>query len=183
MWKKADSDASPRTADKAPAPPRTGRSPTPGGATIGASIVIDGEVTGSEDMAIHGRVKGTVRLADHRLQIGPEGRVEATVFARSIIVDGRVKGDLSAEQEIVVRGTGNVRGNLAAPRIGLEEGAKFKGRIDMEPGKAAEHQSPVKSRDQGKGPAVTSDEGKSPGDRPEEKRPDGAAASKNKATG
>ncbi len=182
MWKKADSDAESGSAGGAQVP-RPGRASTPGGATIGASIVIDGDVTGSEDMTIHGTVKGTVRLPDHRLQVGPKGRVEATAFARSIVVDGRVKGDLSAEQEIVVRGTGDVRGNLAAPRIGLEEGAKFKGRIDMEPGAPTKGQSPGDNSVRGKPASGTSGEPKPPGNKAEEEKPDGAAASKNKATG
>lgn len=180
MWKKADSDAPQGSTTSAPAA-RSGRTPAPGGATIGASIVIDGDVTGSEDMTIHGKVKGTVRLPDHQLQVGPEGRVEATVFARSIMVDGHVKGDLSAEQEIVVRRTGDVRGNLAAPRIGLEEGAKFKGRIDMEPGSNAGAQ-PAADKPEAK-PTGDQPGAKPSGDHSEEKKADGSAASKNKATG
>lgn len=177
MWKKADSDV-PRSSSGTAPPPRAGQASTQGGATIGASIVIDGDVSGSEDMTIHGRVKGTVQLPDHRLQVGSGGRVEATAFARSIIVDGRVRGDLSAEQEIIIRGNGDVQGNLKAPRIGLEEGAKFKGRIDMEPAAGAQRPSsggkPVEGR--------TADTG-SPAHEPEEKKPDGASDSKNKATG
>lgn len=182
MWKKADSDADRGSAPSTPAP-KPGRAPATGGATIGASIVIDGEVTGSEDMTIHGKVKGTVRLPEHRLQVGPEGRIEANAFARSIIVDGHVKGDLSAENEIILRQTGEVRGNLAAPRIGLEEGAKFKGRIDMEPGKETQ------SHPAGHKPGVEKPAGnkpedsRAPGSKPEDKTPDDAAASKNKATG
>lgn len=181
MWKKADSDASRGTAGSVPA--RSGRAPTPGGATIGSSIVIDGDMTGSEDMTIHGKVKGTVKLPEHRLQIGADGHLEATSFARSIIVDGRVRGDLSAEHEIVVRGTGDVQGNLAAPRIGLEEGAKFKGRIDMEPVAGAQR------RPTGGGTQADKSTGESPGDnktaadKQEEKKPDGSADTKNKATG
>lgn len=181
MWKKADSDVSQGT--RSSAPPRPGRASTPGGATIGSSIVIDGDVTGSEDMTIHGRVKGTVKLPEHRLQIGPDGHVEATAFARSIIVDGRVRGDLSAEQEIVVRGTGDVQGNLAAPRIGLEEGAKFKGRIDMEPVAGTQHQPTGRGTEADKSTGETPGDKKSPADKQEEKKPDGTADTKNKATG
>lgn len=177
MWKKNESDAPQRAAESTP-PPRQGKAPsTQGGAVIGASIVVDGDVTGSEDMTIHGRVKGTVRLPDHRLQIGPDGRVEATAHARSIVVDGRVKGDLTADQEIIVRRSGNVQGNLNAPRIGLEEGARFKGRIDMEPENAgsshaagAQSQKPGGSHEHGARSQ-------------EKKQPDGPASSENKATG
>lgn len=175
MWKKSEGDAPQRATETTPAT-RPGKAPTSGGAVIGASIVVDGDVTGSEDMTIHGRVKGTVRLPDHRLQIGPEGRVEATAHARSIVVDGNVKGDLTADQEIVVRRTGNVRGNLNAPRIGLEEGAKFKGRIDMEPGKAGgSHTTSTQSQKAGGSHDA--------GAQAQEKKPDGSASSENKATG
>lgn len=168
MWKKSDGDAPQRAADSTPAPRTSKAATAAGGAVIGASIVVDGDVTGSEDMTIHGRVKGTVRLPDNELQIGPDGRIEATVHARSIRVDGHVKGDLKADQEIIVRRTGDVRGNLNAPRIGLEEGAKFKGRIDMDPKSSA-----------GSAPASQAPAAKS-----EEKKPeDGSASSENKATG
>lgn len=182
MWKKADSDA-PRGSTGNVPPPRARQAAAPGGATIGASIVIDGDVTGSEDMTIHGRVKGTVQLPDHRLQVGPDGRVEATAFAHSIIVDGRVRGDLSAEQEIVVRGTGDVQGNLKAPRIGLEEGAKFRGRIDMEPVSGAQRPPEGGKADEGRPTGGGTGGGSSPGDKPEGQKPDGASDSKNKATG
>lgn len=171
MWKKGENESPQRAAESAPTP-RPGKAATPGGAVIGASIVIDGDVTGSEDMTIHGRVKGTVRLPDHRLQVGPEGRIEATAHARSIVVDGNVKGDLNADQEIIVRATGNVRGNLAAPRIGLEEGAKFKGRIDMEPKAGGSSQT-----------SVAKPQEQSSGAKAQEKKADASTSSENKATG
>lgn len=176
MWKKSEGEASQRPPEAASAVRPGGKARGGGSAVIGASIVVDGDLTGSEDMTIHGRVKGTVRLPDHRLQIGPEGRVEATAHARSIVVDGQVKGDLNAEQEIIVRGTGNVRGNLSAPRIGLEEGARFKGRIDMEPAAAGGGKSG--------GPATGAQATGEGGDaKSQEKKPDGSASSENKATG
>lgn len=181
MWKKADSDVSQGT--RANAPPRPGRTSTPGGATIGSSIVIDGDVTGSEDMTIHGKAKGTVKLPEHRLQIGPDAHMEATTFARSIIVDGRVRGDLSAEQEIVVRATGDVQGNLSAPRIGLEEGAKFKGRIDMEPVAGTQRRPTGGGAEADKSTGENPGDTNSPADRQEGKKPDGTADTKNKATG
>lgn len=105
-------------------------------ATIGPSIQISGDVTGNEDVRIEGRVEGTVSLADNVLTIGKEGQINATVTARAIFVEGSVEGDLKSEEQVVVQSSGNVRGNIVAPRVTLEDGCKFKGSIDMdvEPG-------------------------------------------------
>ncbi len=107
-------------------------------ATIGPSIQISGDVTGNEDLRIDGRVEGTVSLSDNALTVGKEGQINATVNARAIFVEGKVEGDLKGDVQVVVHGSGNVRGNIAAPRVTLEDGCKFKGSIDMdvEPGAA-----------------------------------------------
>lgn len=110
-------------------PPKT-RSRTT--ATIGPSIQISGDVTGNEDVRIEGRVEGTVSLADNVLTIGKEGQINATVTARAIFVEGRVEGDLKSDEQVVVQSSGNVRGNIVAPRVTLEDGCKFKGSIDMD---------------------------------------------------
>jgi cytoskeletal protein CcmA (bactofilin family) len=101
-------------------------------ATIGPSIQISGDVTGNEDVRIEGRVEGTVSLADNVLTVGKEGQINATVNARSIFVEGRVEGDLKSDEQVVVQSSGNVRGNIVAPRVTLEDGCKFKGSIDMD---------------------------------------------------
>ena len=101
-------------------------------ATIGPSIQISGDVTGNEDLRIDGRVEGTVSLSDNALTVGKEGQINATVNARAIFVEGRVEGDLKGDVQVVVHGSGNVRGNIAAPRVTLEDGCKFKGSIDMD---------------------------------------------------
>ncbi len=101
-------------------------------ATIGPSIQISGDVTGNEDLRIDGRVEGTVSLSDNALTVGKEGQINAAVNARAIFVEGKVEGDLKGDVQVVVHGTGNVRGNIAAPRVTLEDGCKFKGSIDMD---------------------------------------------------
>jgi len=101
-------------------------------ATIGPSIQISGDVTGNEDLRIDGRVEGTVSLSDNALTVGKEGQINATVNARAIFVEGKVEGDLKGDVQVVVHGSGNVRGNIAAPRVTLEDGCKFKGSIDMD---------------------------------------------------
>lgn len=101
-------------------------------AVIGRSIQIEGAVRGNEDLRIEGDVNGTVELRDSNLTIGKEGKVKADVYAKSIIVDGTTEGDLYATERIVVHINAQVRGNITAPKVGVEEGAKFKGSIEMD---------------------------------------------------
>jgi cytoskeletal protein CcmA (bactofilin family) len=101
-------------------------------AVIGRSIQIEGAVRGNEDLSIEGDVSGTVELKDSSLTIGREGKVRADVYAKSIIVDGTTEGDLYATERIIVHVNAQVRGNITAPKVGVEEGAKFKGSIEMD---------------------------------------------------
>jgi cytoskeletal protein CcmA (bactofilin family) len=109
-----------------------GRRSGTGQAIIGRSIQINGDVKGDEDLMIEGDVSGTVELRNHALTIGKEGKVKADIHARSISVDGTTDGDLFASESIAIRSTANVRGNLLAPRISLEDGARFKGSVEMD---------------------------------------------------
>ncbi len=101
-------------------------------AVIGRSIEINGDVHGNEDLRIEGDVSGTVELRNSNLTIGKEGKVRADVYAKSITVDGTTEGDLYASERIVVHISAHVRGNITAPKVGIEEGAKFKGTIEMD---------------------------------------------------
>ena len=101
-------------------------------AVIGRSIQIEGAVRGNEDLRIEGDVSGTVELKDSSLTIGKEGKVKADVYAKSIIVDGTTEGDLYATERIIVHINAQVRGNITAPKVGVEEGARFKGSIEMD---------------------------------------------------
>jgi cytoskeletal protein CcmA (bactofilin family) len=101
-------------------------------AIIGPSITIKGDVTGDEDLVIQGRVEGKVDLAQHNVTVGANGRIKANILGRSVTVEGEVEGDLHAEEQIAIRKSGKVRGNVSAPRVIIEDGAMFKGSIDME---------------------------------------------------
>lgn len=101
-------------------------------AIIGRSIQINGDVKGDEDLVIEGDVSGTVELKNHSLTVGKEGTVKADIYARAITVDGTTDGDLFASERIAIRATANVRGNLLAPRVSLEDGARFRGSIEMD---------------------------------------------------
>jgi len=99
---------------------------------IGKSVVIKGELNGSEDLTIEGHVEGTIQLRDHVLTIGPNGRIKAQIFAKSVIVLGEVNGNVTASDKVDIRDNGSVEGDLIAPRIAIAEGAHFKGSIDMQ---------------------------------------------------
>lgn len=101
---------------------------------IGPSIEIKGSVTGDEDLVIQGSVEGTIELSSHNVTIGQSGRVNADIRAKVVSVDGQVSGDLTGGEKVVISKSGNVRGNIVAPRVTLEDGAVFKGSIDMNPG-------------------------------------------------
>jgi cytoskeletal protein CcmA (bactofilin family) len=103
-------------------------------ATIGPSIHVRGDVlvTGNEGVRIEGRVEGTISLSDNILTVGKQGQIKATINARAIFVEGKVEGDLKGDEQIVIHSSGDVRGNIVAPRVTLEDGCKFKGSIDMD---------------------------------------------------
>ncbi len=102
-------------------------------AVIGSSIQINGDLRGDEDLRIEGNVSGTVELKNNSLTIGKEGKVKAGVFAKSIAVDGETKGDLYATDRVSVHVNARVQGNIIAPKVSIEEGAHFKGSIEMDP--------------------------------------------------
>lgn len=121
--------------------PASAATPRPSGGTaacIGATLRIRGDLSGDEDLILQGALEGTVELRKHQLTIGKDGSLNATVHARVIEVEGRVEGDLHGEERVVLRGSANVKGNIVAPRVSLEDGCRFKGAIDMEPAGAAE---------------------------------------------
>lgn len=101
-------------------------------AVIGATLVMRGDLAGDEDVIIQGRIEGKVTLKNHNVTVGQKGRVDADIYAKLISVEGEVRGNLYGSEKIIVRRSGRLRGNLIAPRISLEDGASFKGKIDME---------------------------------------------------
>lgn len=126
-------------------------------ATIGQSIVFKGELTGDEDLEIEGQVEGNVRLANNTLTIGSSGRLTAQVIAKSIIVIGRVKGNLTATERIEIQATGVVEGDVKAPKLNVQEGAVLNGGIDMSASASsatnASAQAPA-ARDEARKPAA-----------------------------
>jgi cytoskeletal protein CcmA (bactofilin family) len=108
---------------------RAKASPT---AVIGSKIVFKGELSGEEDLLVQGRVEGTIDLKGHQLTIGSQGVIKANVSARNVIIEGSIEGDVVAAEHIAVKSGSRVNGNLKAERVTLEDGAKFRGAIDMD---------------------------------------------------
>jgi len=109
---------------------------------IGKSVVIKGELNGSEDLTIEGQVEGTIELRDHVLTIGPNGKIKAQVFAKSVIVLGEVTGNVSASEKVDIRDKGSVDGDIISPRVAIAEGAHFRGSVDMQRKTAGTSQQP-----------------------------------------
>lgn len=145
MWKR---DEAVRPASGQPAAPQAPQAPAPAGASapraeasqnrerdnvnIGKSVVIKGELNGSEDLTIEGQVEGTIQLRDHVLTIGANGKIKAQVFAKSVIVLGEVSGNVTATDKVDIRDNGSVDGDIVAPRVAIAEGAHFRGSVDMQ---------------------------------------------------
>ena len=101
--------------------------------TIGQSVVIKGELSAAEDLIIEGQVEGKIELDDNALAVGLHGRITADVLAKTVIVMGTVKGNITATGTITIRETATVDGELVAPRVGIAEGASVRGQINIQP--------------------------------------------------
>jgi len=99
---------------------------------IGKSVFIKGELSGSEDLTIEGNVEGKIELRDNILTIGPNGKIRAEVFAKSVVVLGEVVGNVTASEKVDIRDNGSVDGDIISPRVAIAEGAHFRGSVDMQ---------------------------------------------------
>ncbi len=139
MWKR---DEAPKPASGQPAQPAVSGASVPRVeashhmekdiVNIGKSVVIKGELNGSEDLTVEGHVEGTIQLRDHVLTIGPNGRIKAQVFAKAVIVLGEVTGNVTASDKVDIRDNGSVDGDIISPRVAIAEGAHFRGSVDMQ---------------------------------------------------
>jgi cytoskeletal protein CcmA (bactofilin family) len=124
---------------------------------IGKSVVIKGELNGSEDLTIEGHVEGRIELKDHVLTIGPNGKIKAQVFAKAVIVLGEVNGNVTASEKVDIRDGGSVDGDIISPRVAIAEGAHFRGSVDMQrKGAQPGQQKPLSSSQPEKAQVATS---------------------------
>lgn len=98
---------------------------------IGSKVTVKGDIISGEDLLVEGEVHGTITLAENELVIGTSGRVEANISAKTIRIEGEVKGDIDGTERVVICASGNVQGNVSSPRVMLEDGGRFRGSIDM----------------------------------------------------
>jgi cytoskeletal protein CcmA (bactofilin family) len=136
----ADRSATPLARPIAP-----GAEPGRAVSVLGPTLTFRGELTAGEDLLIEGRVQGSIDHKGQNLTVGEQGFVKASVHACRIVIKGRVEGDLTGSEAVIVEPTANVRGNLYAPRVALTEGAKFNGSIDMDAPAAARSSSAVEA--------------------------------------
>jgi cytoskeletal protein CcmA (bactofilin family) len=101
---------------------------------IGKSVIIKGELSGSEDLTIEGQVEGKIELRQNVLTIGANGKIKAQVFAKAVIIFGEVTGNVTATEKVDIRDNGSVDGDITSPRVAIAEGAHFRGSIDMQRG-------------------------------------------------
>ena len=101
-------------------------------ALIGKSVVVRGELEGSEDLTIEGQVEGKIELRDHTLTIGQGGRVKAQVFSKAVVVCGELVGNINASESVEIRASGSLDGDIVSPRVAIADGAHFRGSIDMQ---------------------------------------------------
>ena len=106
-------------------------------ARIGKSVVICGEIKGSEDLIVDGRIEGTVTLNESRLTIGPTADVAADLTARDVLIMGRVQGNVAASGRVELRAGCTVQGDIRALRLAVEDNAVFKGKVDLTQGATA----------------------------------------------
>jgi cytoskeletal protein CcmA (bactofilin family) len=116
---------------EAAAPPRPAAAPAGEQATIGKGLFIKGEITGSESLFIDGKVEGSISIPGNRVTVGRNGQVAANISAREIVVLGKVRGNVAATDRVDIRAEGSLSGDVAAARISIEDGAFFKGGIDI----------------------------------------------------
>ncbi len=146
MWKRKDEEnapsestiagpAYPPAAPMPPRPPEPQRSDTPRTgevATIGKSVTVKGELSGSEDLIVDGEVEGSITLRGQSLTVGPNGRVRANIEARNVVLFGRVDGNVHASERVDLRKSASLCGDISTVRIAIEDGAFFKGSIDIQ---------------------------------------------------
>lgn len=123
---------------------------------IGKSVVIKGELNGSEDLTIEGQVEGKIELRQNILTIGPNGKIKAQVFAKSVIILGEVTGNVTATDKVDIRDNGSVDGDIAAPRVAIAEGAHFRGSIDMQRTAPKPGEQKAEQKTEAKAPPATS---------------------------
>jgi cytoskeletal protein CcmA (bactofilin family) len=102
-------------------------------ATIGRTLVIKGEVSGSESLYVDGRIEGTITFKDHRVTVGRNGVVQANIAAREVVIMGKVTGNVECSDRVDIRSEGTLNGDVVSQRISVEDGAMLRGSVQLTP--------------------------------------------------
>jgi cytoskeletal protein CcmA (bactofilin family) len=167
VWKKKENESPTPEPVQRPEPPAAKPAAPPRRAEraiIGPTLRISGELTGEEEIVVQGQIDGKIRVKGQGVTVGKSGKVKADIHARTIRIEGQVRGDLFGEQEVVIETSGDVEGNLIAPSVRLENGSRFKGSIDMEQAKKAV--APPMAPKPQVGPGPTAGPPRQPSDQP-----------------
>jgi cytoskeletal protein CcmA (bactofilin family) len=100
---------------------------------LGKSVIIKGELSGSEDFVLYGQMEGSIRLPDHTLTIGPHAGIKAEICAKVVVIMGAVTGNVTAKEKVEIQATGSVVGDIAAPRLAIADGGSLRGKVEMPP--------------------------------------------------
>lgn len=151
--------------------------PTSTASILGSTIKIKGELHGQEDIQISGQIEGEIQFSGNTVTISRSAKIDAGIHARRIEVEGTVNGNLEGSDEVVIRKTGRVEGNLKAPRVTLEDGATFRGSVDMRaatPEAGTNPAAAAKPSAPGPQPGGASPQSGAPGNRPDGGKPGSA---------
>jgi len=133
MWKQ-DQSVTPPSAHReqpAQAAPASSRSTEKLVMDLGKSLVIKGELSGSEDLTLFGQMEGSVSLPDHTLTIGPHADIKAEISAKAVVIMGAVTGNVAAGEKVEIRATGSLTGDITSPRLVIADGGSLRGRVEM----------------------------------------------------
>ena len=144
--KRKDSDNPPARAPEASVSQKARSTAVGKSALIGAGIHVNGDITGTENLVVEGKVEGKIELPSSKVVIGQSGKVAANIVAKTVEIEGTHSGDVEGRERVVIAKSGNVRGNITAPRVMLEDGAVFKGSIEINPSESAVAELPLPSK-------------------------------------
>jgi cytoskeletal protein CcmA (bactofilin family) len=130
MWKRDNSDAVATTGQNPPPSAAIGRDAADKLVmNLGKSVMIKGELSGSEDLTLYGRMEGSVKLPEYTLTIGPDADIRAEISAKTVVVMGGVTGNVFAGERVEIRSTGSVTGDIASPRFAIQDGGSMRGKV------------------------------------------------------
>jgi cytoskeletal protein CcmA (bactofilin family) len=129
MWKRDEADAAAASRPGPPPAPIARDAADKLVMNLGKSVMIKGELSGSEDLTLYGRMEGSVKLPEYTLTIGPDADIKAEISAKRVVIMGGVTGNVVAGEKVEIRSTGSVTGDIASPRFAIQEGGSMRGKV------------------------------------------------------